>query len=154
MITKFNDYINESLRDKMVGVPLEEVQKKIDNILDGTNEEITDNLYHFFVKIYDGYSYADVYEDLSIRFDFDFTKKTVINFIKDIMDETYYKAALKIDQKNTERFLNDINDLLEVQDDYMYMEMMEDLINLYDPEEFKEIALEILKKELKINDYI
>ena len=153
MIKNFKQY-NESIRDKMEGVPTEEVKKKIDEILSGDNEDITSKIYDFFVKIYNDYSYADVYEDITFSFDPDFTRKTILKLIKEKMDDGYYKKASEVQKDDTEEFLTEIYDILYYQDDYMYMELIEDLINEYDPEEFKKIAKNMLKKELKLNDWL
>jgi len=152
MITKFNTY-NESLRDKMTSVPEEDIDKKLDGLLTGNNVDIVGNIFEELRKKDDNITYYEVIDYIAEELNGDFVRTKTLELVKKELGEgkIYNEIKDKMELKNLSVNLRDVNDILYDQDHYMYVELMEDIFNLYDVKELKNIALKTFKDLSNLN---
>jgi hypothetical protein len=142
MISKFNDYLKESIRDKMYPVDKDQTNKILNDILSGENNVDIIINYLDFVYGKDKYYFSrqDIYYDFASLLPKDFIYMNTIKLLPDI-------------EKKNFKLVKDIFTWIfhKIRDNYKYIDYLENLINSYDSNEFKKIVINKLNNKLNID---
>lgn len=156
MIIKFNEYITENIRDKMTPVSDEYIKSKIKEILTGDNGiELIENYYEYFYGDGEGgsdedYTFYEYINEFVVLLELDKIKEIVINLISEKLPSKLddIKKLNNINKKYN--YFDELDIILDEQDDYMFFELMEDLVKNYDFNSIKELVLDNIKRKTKI----
>lgn len=160
MIKKYNDFINEGLRDKMVGVPQEKIDNTINFILGGDNGlEIVENYYEVFYEKPNGdgdedYTFIDYLDEVLQQLDLNTVKEHTMDilsrhseFSKSDLSEI---KELNENENDSYLYFEELSMNPFIVDVYEYYEYQEDLIVEYDIEEIKKIVMTDIKNKMDL----
>jgi hypothetical protein len=148
----FKEFINEGLRDKMVGKSIESV---LDDILKSNGyDKLLDSIEYYLINISEEKMYPDeVYFDILYEIGFDFIKKNLKDSIKSLLtnnnnwiDKILIESITKIenlkDFKDFKDFIFDIDD--KIGDVDWRDQILRNIIKRYDLDKTKKIILEMI----------